>query len=185
MIPLLRQAYNGDPVGALRTLISRRAWAFGLVLPHSTPSQTTGASATPAPTPHERRPILTRLAKLAAAALVAALLLMALSTDANASTIAQARREVWRLWGPQAPRMLCTIDRESSWRPWVVSPTNDHGLAQLNAPTWRRHFGRRWALVYDPVENVRMAREVFLITEREQRRRGWTVDGFRAWMGRC
>lgn len=108
-----------------------------------------------------------------------------LAARAEASTVAQARAEVWRIWGPNAPRMLCTIGRESSWRPWVVSPTDDHGLAQLNAPTWRRHFGRRWAMVYDPVANVRMAREVFLETERLQRRNGWTVDGFRAWMGRC
>ena len=117
--------------------------------------------------------------------IVSCALALVWARTADASTIQQARAEVWRLWGAQAPRMLCTIGRESSWRPWVVSPTDDHGLTQINAPRWRRHFGSRWQLVYDPVENVRMGREVFLITEAEQRRRGQPVDGFRAWMGRC
>lgn len=88
---------------------------------------------------------------------------------ADASTVQQARAEVWRLWGAQAPRMICVIGRESRWNPHAVSPTGDHGLVQLNAYSWRRHFGSRWASVYDPVENVRMGYRV------------WRLQGWNAW----
>ena len=89
--------------------------------------------------------------------------------SAGASTVTQARQEVWRLWGSSAPRMLCIIGRESQWRPWAVSPTDDHGLVQLHRPSWQRYFGDRWALVYDPVANVRMGYRVY------------RIQGFRAW----
>lgn len=88
---------------------------------------------------------------------------------ADASTVSQARQEVWRLWGSSAPRMLCIIGRESSWNARAVSRTDDHGLVQLNRPSWARHFGARWASVYDPVENVRMGYRV------------WRIQGFGAW----
>ena len=87
----------------------------------------------------------------------------------SASTVRDARREVWRLWGSSAPRMLCIIDRESGWTPRAVSRTDDHGLVQLNAPSWARYFGRRWQLRYDPVANVRMGYRV------------WQLQGFSAW----
>lgn len=87
----------------------------------------------------------------------------------SASTVRDARRETWRLWGQDAPRMWCIFGKESSLNPRAVSRTNDHGIAQLNAPSWARYFGRRWALVYDPVANVRMAHRV------------WQLQGFGAW----
>ena len=89
--------------------------------------------------------------------------------DATASTVAQARAEVWRLWGRNAPRMICIIGRESQWNPRAVSRTGDHGLMQLNAYSWRRSFGARWASVYDPVANVRMGYDIY------------RIQGFRAW----
>lgn len=85
--------------------------------------------------------------------------------------IQQARREIRRLWGASAPRVFCVIGRESGWRPNAVSATGDHGLLQLNAYTWRRYFGVRWARVYDPVENVRMGYVV------------WKRQGWAAWRG--
>ena len=81
---------------------------------------------------------------------------------AVASTVADAKREIRRLWGDRASTMECVVRFESGWNPRAVSRTGDHGLSQLNAYTWRRHFGQRWALVYDPVANIRMAYEVYV-----------------------
>lgn len=49
------------------------------------------------------------------------------------------------------------------------SSTNDHGLLQINAPTWNRpghsdpvaHFiGSHWHLIYDPWSNLVMAEKI-------------------------
>lgn len=84
------------------------------------------------------------------------LLVLGVATAAKASTVAQARAEIVRLWGDQSPRALCIVRRESGWNPRAVSPTNDYGLFQLNA-IHARTFGPRWLQVLDPVANVRMA----------------------------
>lgn len=97
-----------------------------------------------------------------------AIALIAVGT-AGASTVSQARREVHRLWGPHAPRMLCVIHHESRWNPHAISRTGDHGLTQINAYSWRQHFGARWHNVYDPVANIRMGYEI------------WRSSGFGAW----
>jgi membrane-bound lytic murein transglycosylase MltF len=76
---------------------------------------------------------------------------------AHGSTVAQAKKEIRRLWGPQAPRAFCIVGRESSWNPRAVSRTNDHGLFQLNAIHARTYGRVWWARRYDPVANVRMA----------------------------
>ena len=60
----------------------------------------------------------------------------------------------------------CTFWRESRWRPGAVSPTNDHGLAQLNG-FWATFFGAEWEHRYEPVANLRMALVVY------QRGGGW------------
>lgn len=101
--------------------------------------------------------------------LLGLVVLLLITARADASTINQARAEVWRLWGTSAPRMLCIIGRESGWNPRAVSRTDDHGLVQLNRPSWERHFGARWRLRYDPVANVRMGYRV------------WRIQGFGAW----
>lgn len=112
--------------------------------------------------------------------LVTASLLTALAITATANAqipqrtegdVQQAKKEIRRLWGTSAPRVFCIIQRESGWNPRAVSRTGDHGLMQLNAYTWRRYFGKRWARVYDPVANVRMGYAVY-------KRQGWG-----AWRG--
>ena len=55
--------------------------------------------------------------------------------------------------------MLC----ESGGNPSAVSPTNDHGLFQINAPSWRGTFADVTGQpfdpgVYDPAANIRFAR---------------------------
>lgn len=57
--------------------------------------------------------------------------------------------------------MLC----ESGGNPNAVSPTNDHGLFQINATYNRADFervtGQPWSMVYDPGTNVRYAAWLF------------------------
>lgn len=103
---------------------------------------------------------------------VATIAALALTPAASASTVAQAKKEIRRLFGKDAPRAYCIVGRESSWQPRAVSRTNDHGLFQLNAPTWARFFGSQWRFVYDPVQNARMAYVIY-------RRAG----GFSPWDG--
>jgi hypothetical protein len=59
-------------------------------------------------------------------------------------------------------KAVCIAFRESRFRPWVVSDTDDHGLFQLNRPTWSSYFGDEWSRVYSPKSNVEMAHEVWL-----------------------
>ena len=100
---------------------------------------------------------------------LAAIVASILPAAANATTTTDARREVWRLWGQSAPRMICIINKESNWNPWAVSRTDDHGLVQLNRPSWQHYFGARWHHRYDPVANVRMGYRV------------WRIQGWSAW----
>lgn len=68
--------------------------------------------------------------------------------------------------GDQAVRVaLC----ESDLQPRAVSPTNDHGVFQLNAPSWRSRFGDvtgvAWADgVYHADLNARFARWLHDVT---------------------
>lgn len=87
---------------------------------------------------------------------LAVISLLACTTAAQASTVAQARKEIRRLWGKQAPRAFCIVGRESHWNPRAVSRTNDHGLFQINA-IHSRSMSDLWARRYDPVVNVHMA----------------------------
>lgn len=86
---------------------------------------------------------------------------LTLTPAAHATTVQDARREINRLFKHDAAWARCIVARESSWNPRAVSATNDHGLFQLNAPTWQRYFGSRWQRVYDPVANVRMAYAIY------------------------
>lgn len=58
---------------------------------------------------------------------------------------------------------------ESKLNPNAVSPTNDHGVAQINEPTWNHpghadpvadYIGSNWGSVYDPYTNLLMARKI-------------------------
>ena len=89
------------------------------------------------------------------------LAVLALAPTAHATTVAQGKKEIRRLFGKDAGWAMCIVNRESGWNPRAVSATNDHGLFQLNAPTWQRFFGPRWQRVYDPVANVRMAYVIY------------------------
>lgn len=64
-------------------------------------------------------------------------------------------------------------DCESNFEPGAVSPTNDHGVFQINRPTWERRFsevtGQPWSMVYDAETNVRFARWL------------WEQSGWQPW----
>lgn len=58
---------------------------------------------------------------------------------------------------------------ESNYNPSAVSPTNDHGLFQINATTWNKPghpdpvadwIGRNWQKRYDPATNALMAKMI-------------------------
>lgn len=58
---------------------------------------------------------------------------------------------------------------ESGYNVNAVSPTNDHGLFQINAATWNKPghhdavadwIGRHWHLRYDPMTNAQMAKMI-------------------------
>lgn len=66
---------------------------------------------------------------------------------------------------------------ESRMNPNAVSPTNDHGLFQINATTWNKPghsdpvadwIGRNWHKRYDPVTNTLMAHMI-------QQKYGWKM----------
>ena len=65
----------------------------------------------------------------------------------------------------------CIIDAESGGNPDAVSRTNDHGMFQINAPTWRKffsneeHFGEGMNF-YDPVQNGMMAGTIYMRSNR-------------------
>lgn len=102
-------------------------------------------------------------------ALAAAALLLAGCSPAGA---------VWMHFGhtgtPELHRQAVrVVDCETggTWNPGAVSPTNDHGLFQINERYHRANFervtGQPWSKVYEPFWNARYARWLY-------DQQGWT-----------
>lgn len=57
------------------------------------------------------------------------------------------------------------VQCESQWNPGAVSPTNDHGLFQINATYHRTNFervtGQPWSKVYEPFWNATYAKWLY------------------------
>lgn len=51
------------------------------------------------------------------------------------------------------------ITVESNWNENAVSPTNDHGLMQINKPTWSKKFD--FDRIYDPTYNINVGIYIF------------------------
>jgi hypothetical protein len=67
-------------------------------------------------------------------------------------------------FGPVAPQATKIAQCESGLRPNAVSPTNDHGLFQINAvhkAEFSRITGQPWSAVYNPVHNTRYAKVLY------------------------
>jgi hypothetical protein len=65
------------------------------------------------------------------------------------------------VFGPRAPEATTIARCESGLRPTAVSPTDDHGLFQINIlhrPDFVRVTGLPWSSIYDPLANTRYAR---------------------------
>ena len=60
---------------------------------------------------------------------------------------------------------VCVARAESSFRPWIVSPTHDYGLWQINRRTWKRHFEAAglWQDWEDPSVNTQMAAHILRV----------------------
>ncbi len=74
-------------------------------------------------------------------------------------------------WWPESEweNAWCIIGRESTWRPWVVSPTGDYGLFQLN----RIHAASYdWGRILEIDFNVAAAHDL------------WTTNDWRPWSTR-
>jgi len=61
----------------------------------------------------------------------------------------------------QVNNALLTMKLESGGNPKAKSHTSDYGLFQINAPTWRKHFGVSTEQFYDPELNVKFARVIY------------------------
>jgi hypothetical protein len=67
----------------------------------------------------------------------------------------------------QINNALLTMSKESGCRPNAVSPTNDHGLMQINI-VHSQKVGGNIAALYNPETNIRIASQIFA-------GRGWTA----------
>lgn len=77
---------------------------------------------------------------------------------------------VERAFGAREANTACRVMWcESRGNPNAVSPTNDHGLLQINAGVWNKphhsdpvaqFIGHHWGVVYDPWSNLVMAQKI-------------------------
>lgn len=68
------------------------------------------------------------------------------------------------VFGADAPAATRVATCESNMDPNAVSPTNDHGLFQINAihrSAFSQVTGRPWAEIYNPVWNARFAKHLY------------------------
>jgi hypothetical protein len=68
------------------------------------------------------------------------------------------------VFGPVAPQATKIAQCESGLRPDAVSPTNDHGLFQINIvhrADFTRVTGQPWSAVYDQLQNTRYAKSLY------------------------
>lgn len=61
----------------------------------------------------------------------------------------------------QVNNALLTMQKESSCRPTAVSPTNDHGLMQVNCTYHCSKVGGDVNRLYDPETNIRLASAIY------------------------
>lgn len=93
------------------------------------------------------------------------------SAPAGSVSRAEVQRAVMTVFGKAGgPRAVKVARCESELDPTAVSDTDDHGVFQLNRPTWdparnpraRRFWpkGKTWRDVYDAVVNAKVARAI-------------------------
>lgn len=88
--------------------------------------------------------------------------LFGLAVLAGAACTPQANIDA--IFGDVAGQATKIATCESRMDPNAVSPTNDHGLFQINAvhrADFERVTGQPWSSVYDPYWNTKFARHLF------------------------
>jgi hypothetical protein len=90
--------------------------------------------------------------------------------DCNAGAYRWTRAEIRCLirstWPRDARRAICIATLESRLDPRAVGRAGERGLFQIH-PVHRRWLGARWSRLFEPVANVRAARDL-------ERRAGWS-----------
>ena len=86
------------------------------------------------------------------------------TTTAPPATGGSMQDIVARHFGAAAQQAFNIIQCESNWNPNAVSPTNDHGLFQINAvhaSNFTAVTGASWSQVYDPELNTIYAKYLY------------------------
>jgi hypothetical protein len=68
------------------------------------------------------------------------------------------------VFGPVAPQARKIVECESEWNPTAVSPTNDHGLFQINIvhkANFTKVTGQPWSAIYSPLYNTVYAKWLY------------------------
>ncbi len=71
---------------------------------------------------------------------------------------------IYNFFGDRSQEAVRIADCESRMNPHAVSPTNDHGLFQINAvhrADFERVTGQPWSMVYDSYWNTYYAKWLF------------------------
>ena len=75
------------------------------------------------------------------------------------------QQQIAAVFGDRAPEAQRVAHCESTMNPAAVSPTNDHGLFQINARYHRASFeqvtGQPWHMVYDAFWNTVYAKHLY------------------------
>ena len=75
------------------------------------------------------------------------------------------QQQIAQVFGPKAGEAERVAHCESSMNPTAVSPTNDHGLFQINSRYHRTSFeqvtGQPWDMVYDAFWNTVYAKHLY------------------------
>jgi hypothetical protein len=82
----------------------------------------------------------------------------------SSSDNATVTATITSVFGPAAADAIKIAQCESGLRPTAVSPTDDHGLFQINAlhqADFTRITGQPWSAVYDAMANTRYAKWLF------------------------
>jgi hypothetical protein len=68
------------------------------------------------------------------------------------------------VFGPAAPQARKIVSCESEWNTNAVSPTNDHGLFQINIvhkANFTKVTGQPWSAIYNPLYNTVYAKWLY------------------------
>ena len=83
--------------------------------------------------------------------------------DKTKNTIALAIAEHARFYGIKPKNLVAIAFVESSFRPTLINDSGDHGLMQINWPTWKNRFTRDPKELLNVYKNVEVACKIINI----------------------